>query len=59
MGEHSAPAHSALYNAGAALWKHRRKIASALIVALPIVSRFVPDFPAGEIVSALRAFLGA
>jgi hypothetical protein len=38
---------------------HRRKILSGAVVALPLVSRFVPDFPSGEILTVLRGFLGA
>ena len=41
------------------LVKHRRKVLSAAIVALPFVARVVPAFPSAEIVSVLRAFLGA
>ncbi|MCI3271033.1 hypothetical protein [Streptomyces cylindrosporus] len=62
MGEHSAP------NAGVAgkalevvrwVWRNRRKVAAAAIVALPFVARYVPGFPSEEAVDVLRAFLGA
>jgi hypothetical protein len=58
MGEHSAQT-SKLRSLAAYAWTHRRKIASALIVALPLVSRLVPDFPSDLILTYLRVFLGA
>lgn len=57
MGEHSAPTNK-LRGWAAYAWAHRRKIASALIVALPLASRYVPDFPSDAVLSVLRAFLG-
>jgi len=59
MGDHSALPESALARAKAWAWAHRRKIAMGAIVAMPLVSRVVPDFPANEAVSFLRMFLGA
>jgi len=38
---------------------NRRKIYAAAVVALPLVSRYVPGFPSDEILGVLRAFLGA
>jgi hypothetical protein len=58
MGEHSAPANQ-WASLAISVWTQRRKIASALIVALPFAARFVPDFPSDAILSVLRAFLGA
>lgn len=59
MGDHSALPESTLARAKAWAWAHRRKIAMGAIVAMPLVSRVVPDFPANEAVSFLRMFLGA
>jgi hypothetical protein len=39
--------------------RNRRKIASVVLVALPIVSRYFPAFPTDEIVHVVRLFLGA
>lgn len=38
---------------------HRRKVLAAAIVAIPLLSRYVPGFPADDVLSVLRAFLGA
>lgn len=38
---------------------NRRKVAAAVVVALPFVARFVPGFPDDVIADALRAYLGA
>jgi hypothetical protein len=62
MGEHSSGIKSwgaKLVDGGKWAWAHRRKIASAIVVALPFASRYVPDFPSAEIMAILRAFLGA
>lgn len=59
MGEHSAPQDSVATRARNFAWKHRRKIAMGAILAMPLVSRVVPDFPADEAMSLLRLFLGA
>lgn len=62
MGEHSASSTGLKARARAIadkLWTHRRKITSALIVALPFASRYVPGFPTDEALAVLRAFLGA
>jgi hypothetical protein len=56
---HSALPESKLAKVKALVWKHRRKIAMGVIVAMPLVSRVVPDFPTGEAVAFLRMFLGA
>jgi hypothetical protein len=58
VGNHSAES-SKLREAWYWLVTHRRKVASAVIVALPFVSRFVPDFPTDDVVKVLRVFLGA
>ncbi|MGW5637124.1 hypothetical protein [Streptomyces sp. NPDC003832] len=58
MGTHSADTsklREALYWAVA----HRRKLAAAVVVALPLVARLVPGFPDDVIADALRAYLGA
>ena len=46
---------------GAVRWvvENRRKIYAAAVVAIPLVSRYVPGFPSDEILGVLRAFLGA
>jgi hypothetical protein len=62
MGDHSKTEASALSRvADGARWliKNKAKVASALIVALPFVSRYVPGFPSEEALSILRVFLGA
>jgi hypothetical protein len=58
MGNHSADS-SKLREAYYFVVAHRRKILSGAVVALPIVARFVPDFPSDEILAVLRGFLGA
>lgn len=58
MGTHSADSskwREALYWVVA----HRRKIAGAVVVALPFIARLVPGFPADVIGDALKAYLGA
>lgn len=58
MGTHSADSskfREALYW----LVAHRRKVAAAVVVALPFVARFVPGFPDDVIADALRAYLGS
>lgn len=62
MGEHSAADSgtvSKVRDAAGWVWRNRRKLAAAAIVALPFVARFVPGFPADEAVRVLRGFLGA
>jgi hypothetical protein len=61
MGAHSAPStFLAKCRTGAAwLWAHRRKVASAIILAMPFVSRVLPDFPSADIVAFLRMYFGA
>jgi hypothetical protein len=58
MGTHTADS-SKLREAWYWAVAHRRKILSGAVVALPVVARFVPDFPSDEILSVLRGFLGA
>lgn len=58
MGDHATPTNR-LVSLATYAWTHRRKIASALIVALPFAARVIPDFPTDQILSVLRAFLGA
>jgi hypothetical protein len=58
MGDHSAE-YSKVRNALYWVKAHRRKIASAVIVALPFVSRILPDFPVGEVKSFLELYFGA
>jgi hypothetical protein len=59
MGDHSTESSSVLREALYWAVANRRKILSVAIVALPIVSRFVPGFPSDEILAVLRGFLGA
>lgn len=69
MGEHSAAEASWSVRAKALaekLWAgvkwfaaNRGKILGAAVIVLPLVSRYVPSFPADEILSVVRAFLGA
>lgn len=62
MGDHSAPDSGALSKLGRVArwtWTHRRKVAAVALVAIPILARYVPGFPAAEAVSLLRTFLGA
>ena len=61
MGEHSAPDNGVIGKARDVarwVWQNRRKVAAAALVALPVVARYVPGFPADEAVSLLRTFLG-
>jgi hypothetical protein len=58
MGEHSAPENKWAVALGWAL-RNRRKIAAALVVALPLLARLVPGFPADDVLSVLRTYLGA
>jgi hypothetical protein len=61
MGEHNAPDPGWAVKAKAvAAWlrSNRGKVLSVLVVALPLVSRFVPDFPSDALLSVVRAFLG-
>ena len=38
---------------------HRRKVLAAAIVAVPLISRYVPGVPADDVLSVLRGILGA
>jgi hypothetical protein len=59
MGEHTAtPTDSSWLRALKWCVAHRRKLIAGAIVALPLVSRFVPGFPADVFVDVLRSFLG-
>ncbi|MEU0245164.1 hypothetical protein ABZ192_12665 [Streptomyces sp. NPDC006235] len=58
MGEHSAPENKWAAALGWAL-RNRRKIAAALVVALPLLARLVPGFPDDVLLDALKAYLGA
>ncbi|MFF8473873.1 hypothetical protein [Streptomyces sp. NPDC015414] len=40
------------------VWQNRRKVAAVLVLAVPLATRFVPDFPADEVLALLRAYLG-
>lgn len=55
---HSAVPESKLDRARAFAWKNRRVITLAAIAAVPVASRVFPEFPADEVMSALRLFLG-
>lgn len=65
MGEHSKArgAYDATFMAvyTAVLWvaANRRKVYAALLVGIPLVSRYWPDFPAEALLDAARLFLGA
>jgi hypothetical protein len=62
MGEHSAPRASLSDRIRrAATWvrANRRTLALAAILAVPVVSRYVPDFPVDAVLTALRGYLGA
>jgi hypothetical protein len=48
MGDHSAengPLKQIALDAGAYVWRNRRKILAGALVALPLVSRYFPGFP--------------
>lgn len=38
---------------------NRKTVLAVAVVAIPLISRAIPAFPADELVSVLRAFLGA
>lgn len=62
MGDHSAPAGGWSEKVtGAWSWfvAHRRKMYAVAMVAIPLASRFVPDFPTDVFMDAARVFLGA
>ena len=59
MGEHAVAQESRWIRAAKWAVANRRKIAGALVLALPLIARYAPGFPADEIMSALRAYLGA
>ncbi len=58
MGEHSAPSPNKFMTAVGWAMEHKAKILSVAVVVLPLVSRYVPDFPSDAILSAVRVFLG-
>lgn len=57
MGEHSAQTRT--QTVLQAVWAQRRKIAGVLVVALPVVARYWPDFPTDQLLTLVRAVLGA
>lgn len=62
MRDHSAPdggAMAKVRDVARWVWRNRRKVAAAAIIAIPLAARYVPGFPADDAVSVLRAFLGA
>jgi len=62
MGEHSAPDGGWQGKLGrAALWlvANRRKVYAGLVVAVPLLARYIPGFPADALMEAARVFLGA
>ncbi|MFF7408692.1 hypothetical protein [Streptomyces lydicus] len=59
LGTHSMPAAGKMRTALAWLTKHRRKVYAVVVVLLPLVARYVPGFPADEILSVVRGILGA
>ncbi len=69
MGEHEKPEAGWVTGAkalaaktwGAVRWfaANRGKILGVAVVALPLVARYVPSFPADAVLSVVRAFLGA
>lgn len=38
---------------------HRRKVGSAIVIALPFISRVVPSFPSADITAFVRMYFGA
>lgn len=69
MGEHSATGTGWRERAKALAAKtwagirwfaaNRGKILGVAVVALPLISRYVPSFPADAVLDVVRAFLGA
>lgn len=59
MGEHEAPGKPSWRVALDWALAHKRSILGVAVVALPLLSRYVPGFPAEEVLSLLRSFLGA
>lgn len=59
MGEHSKPEVGRVVSALRWVVANKGKIAAALLVVLPLVARYVPNFPTDEAVSVVRLFLGA
>lgn len=59
MGEHSKDQVGHLARAWQWVSEHKRAILGALALALPLASRYVPGFPADEVLAVLRSFLGA
>jgi len=59
MGTHSVETPSRLREALYWALANRRKLAAAVVVALPFVARYVPGFPDDVIADALKAYLGA
>jgi hypothetical protein len=62
MDENTAPANGLKAKAvelARWVWRNRRRVAAAAIVAVPIAARYLPGFPTDEAVAVLRSFLGA
>jgi hypothetical protein len=62
MPDHAADSRGFLsYVREAGYWAmaHRRKIASVVVVTLPVVARAWPEFPADTIASYVRTYFGA
>ncbi|MGW6754537.1 hypothetical protein [Streptomyces sp. NPDC055006] len=59
MGEHSAEEPAKVAKALAWVAAHRRKIYGVIVVALPLVARYVPGFPADAVLKIVQAFLGS
>lgn len=59
MGNHSADNPSRIREALYWAVAHRRKILAVAVVALPLVARVVPGFPAEEVLTVVTGFLGA
>lgn len=59
MGERASQNEPAWWRALAWAVAHRRKLIAGAVVLLPLVARYAPGFPADEVLSALRAYLGA
>lgn len=59
MGEHSKPREGRIRSALTWALTNRRRIALAALLALPLVARYVPEFPTEEAVRLLKLVLGS
>jgi hypothetical protein len=59
MGEHSKPREGRIRSALTWGYANRRRIALVGLLALPLVARYVPEFPTEEAVRLLRLLLGS